>query len=418
MRSFKKYVIIIIVAFLIGVSTNLGHPVTPYLVKGANWPEYSFSIFFSVMSLGMLIFAPIWGNFSDKHGNRIVLLICSLGYSLGQVMFGLFTNIYLVIFARFFSGCFSGGLMVSVLSYLSTSKGLKGFSKSRLIPAVLSFQLVGSSIGSFLGGTLGEVLGKDVAAYRNVLFIQALFLTIFALISFFFFGMNDEELDLEKQKRSNFFECLGNVKKIGLWSIIFLICLTLFNIVFTNVLRYLDYYYADLGYKSSELGMLNLVIGLVTLFANLLITPIILKKLKPALAMILTGVIGVASLFITFIINSNYFIIMMYSVFMVYIISKAVIESASVKFISENNRIEKGLLMGVRQSFISLGAVLGPLIGGAIYYSYPIDKRKILFFICAGIYLFTILILSLIYFTRNKFKSNPEGGIEECEFVD
>ena len=127
MRSYPRYITIVITSLFIGILTNLGHPVTPYLVKARGFIEYSFSIFFSVMSLGMLIFAPIWGSFGDKYGRRIVLLICSIGYSIGQVFFGLLDNIYLVIFARFFSGCFSAGLMVSVISFLDTSRGLKGF---------------------------------------------------------------------------------------------------------------------------------------------------------------------------------------------------------------------------------------------------------------------------------------------------
>lgn len=418
MRSYPRYITIVITSLFIGILTNLGHPVTPYLVKARGFIEYSFSIFFSVMSLGMLIFAPLWGSFGDKYGRRIVLLICSIGYSIGQVFFGFLDNIYLVICARFFSGCFSAGLMVSVISFLDTSRGLKGFDMKRLIPMVLSFNLVGSSLGSYIGGVLGDTLGGNLNSYQWVLYIQAISLSIFGLILFFFFRLTDEELYNENQKRSNFIKNIKNVSKIGLWSIIFLICLTLFNIVFTNMQRYLDYYYADIGKTSSELGLFNLIIGIVTLITNILITPILLKKLKSIVSIILFAILGTISIVITFAINKDYLIYMIYTVLMVYIMSKAIIESGSVSFIQENIKIAPGLIMGVRQSFMSLGAVVGPLAGGAIYYSLPVEERRILFFICALLYLLAAIILFGIYILRNRFKSNPLGGDIFCESVD
>ena len=418
MRSYPRYITIVITSLFIGILTNLGHPVTPYLVKARGFIEYSFSIFFSVLSLGMLIFAPLWGSFGDKYGRRIVLLICSIGYSIGQVFFGFLDNIYLVICARFFSGCFSAGLMVSVISFLDTSRGLKGFDMKRLIPMVLSFNLVGSSLGSYIGGVLGDTLGGNLNSYQWVLYIQAISLSIFGLILFFFFRLTDEELYNENQKRTNFIKNIKNVSKIGLWSIIFLICLTLFNIVFTNMQRYLDYYYADIGKTSSELGLFNLIIGITTLITNILITPILLKKLKSIVYIILFAILGTISIVITFAINKDYLIYMIYTVLMVYIMSKAIIESGSVSFIQENIKIAPGLIMGVRQSFMSLGAVVGPLAGGAIYYSLPVEERSILFFICALLYLLAAIILFGIYILRNRFKSNPLGGDIFCESVD
>lgn len=395
MKRYSKYILIILIALIIGVGTNIAHPVTPYIIKESGWPEYSFSIFFSLMSLGMLIFAPIWGNISDKYSSKIVILLCSIGYSLGQLMFALFDNLYLVCFARFFSGCFSCGLNVSILSYMAKSTGLKYFNKSRLIPTVLSFQLVGQAIGNFMGGILG-----DLVEYKMVLIIQAIFLSSLALIVYIFFNINDEE-KIDFCKRKGFIANLLNIKKIGLFNISFLICLALFSLVFTNVNKFLDYYFADLGKTSTQLGSLNLIISGATLLANLVITPFFLKKFKAIPSIIFFGILGFLSILVTFIPkNVDILFIFVYSIYMIYIISKAVIESSSVSFISENKDVNPGLILGVRQSFLSLGAVIGPLIGGSIYYSLDIPNRNILFLICAGVYLFSTI--SLIFITKIK----------------
>lgn len=404
MKRYSKYILIILIALIVGVGTNIAHPVTPYIIKESGWPEYSFSIFFSLMSLGMLIFAPVWGNISDKHSSKIVILFCSIGYSIGQVMFSLFNNLYLVCFARFFSGCFSCGLNVAILSYMAKSLGLKEFDKSRLIPTVLSFQLVGQAIGNFIGGILG-----DIIEYKMVLIFQAIFLSILGIIIFLFFSINDEE-KLETTKRRGFISNLLNIRKIGIFSILFLICLALFSLVFTNVNKFLDYYFADLGKSSTELGSLNLIISGVTLLANLVITPFFLKRFKAIPSIIIFGILGFLSILITFIpSDTNVLFIFVYSVYMIYIISKAVIESASVSYISENKEVNPGLILGVRQSFLSLGAVIGPLLGGAIYYALEIEKRNILFFICAGIYLFSTIAILVLFMIKKRGSGEIEN---------
>lgn len=402
----SKYILIIIAAFVIGFSTNIGHPITPYLVKTQNFPEYSFSVFFSLMSLGMLLTAPFWGMCSDKYGNKVTFIICAIGYSIGQVMFGLFTNLYLVCFARFFSGCFSSGLNVFILSYVATSRDLKDFNKKRLIPMVLSFQLVGQSFGNFFGGLLG-----DVISYNQVLIVQGATLATLGTIIFFFFGFNDDE-HIAKERRG-FIKNLINVKNVGLWMTIFLITLTLFSLVFNNVTKYLDYYYSDLGKTSGELGSLSLVIGGVTLLTNLLITPLLLKVFKPIITMIITGLIGSISLFITFLVGANEFIYFVYTTYMLFIMSRAINESSSASFISDLKSVDSGLILGVRQSFISLGAVVGPLLGGLIYYSQDVSNRGLLFFICAIVYLLGVVILFLIYILKHKFKSYKEDDAFE-----
>ncbi len=149
----------------------------------------------------------------------------------------------------------------------------------------------------------------------------------------------------------------------------------------------------------------------------ILLIIVLLKKLKPIVSILISAVIGTISIVVTFAVNKEYFIYMVYSVFLIYIISKAIIESASVCYITGNKKIAPGLIMGVRQSFISLGAVIGPLAGGAIYYAYPVSERQMLFYICAGVYFISAVIVFIIYVLRNRFKSNPEGGIE-CESVE
>ena len=52
---------------------------------------------------------------------------------------------------------------------------------------------------------------------------------------------------------------------------------------------------------------------------------------------------------------------------MIYTIGKAIYEPTVAYHLSKYTEISPGVLMGSRQSAISLGAIIGPLIAGLIY---------------------------------------------------
>ena len=248
------------------------------------------------MSLGMLISAPIWGAFGDAKGRKWVLIICLIFYGVGQVLFGVFHNQYLIIAARFFSGIFCGGILVSLLSYMTRSGDLAKFNGPRLYATFISLHLVGTSLGSFIGGALGEVFNPN---YHYVFFIQALSMLIFAIYILVFMNFDDEIK--QKVRSMNPLKSLTDIKLLPISLIIFLFVIAIINISFTDVSKYLDVYFSDSGYGSLRLGTVNLIVGCVTLIVNLLFTPFIIKKLKPLISLSVLSIIGAIMLSLTFI---------------------------------------------------------------------------------------------------------------------
>ncbi len=389
----KKFVGILIITLLAQIGTNMGHPVTPYYIEQLGFPNWTFGVFFAVMSLGMLLFAPIWGVLGDVKGRRITLLIGCIFYSIGQVMFGLFKSIPGIIFARFFSGSFSCAVNVSIIAYITSSKDLQVFTKARLVSTVISFQVIGSSLGNYFGGLVSNFIGTN---YNYAFFIQAIYLIIVAIISYFVFNMKDEILI--KRENKNALSNITDIKKLNLWSILFLFCLTGFSLVFTTLQKYLDIYFRDLGKHATDIGTFNLIIGAVTFTTNLLLTPFLIKKLRPLLAIIISSILGTVCIFITFEFTNIF--IGLYTFYMIYIMTKAIIEPASVTYITENKELQPGLMLGVRQSFIALGSIIGPIVGGLIYNNSGVTLFYMLGFLfgACGI---GILVLTIFSYKKN-----------------
>ncbi len=394
----KKFLVVILVTILTGIATNMGHPITPYYIDQLGFPNWVFGVFFAVMATGMLIFAPIWGTLGDRKGRRTILLICCIFYSVGQTLFGTFRSIPPIIFARFLSGCFTCGINVSVLAYATNSKSLAHIKKSTLISTIVSFQVISSSLGNYVGGILGGTVGND---YHKVLYYQAIILTSIALVVFMFFKMDDEE-EIPEVKKKGFFSNLADVKKLSTWSVMFLLCIAGFSLVFTNAQKYLDMFFKDQGWKASSLGTYCLAIGLVTFVTNIILTPFLLKKFNALKVCVASAIIGSIAIVFTF--NHTVLLIHLYTIFMIYIVTKAIIEPATVTYITKSKELQPGLMLGVRQSFVSLGSIIGPIIGGVIY-----DNAGIwLFYICAIIMLISGLGVWILLNIRTKKKVNIE----------
>lgn len=387
----KKYISLLIAGLLVGITTNIGHPITPYYINQLGLDKIVFGYFFAAMSLGMLIFAPIWGALGDAKGRKWILIICLVFYGVGQILFGVLNNQYLIIAARLFSGIFSGGILVSFLSYMTRSKDLSKYNGPRLYATFISLQLVGTSLGSFIGGALGEVFNPN---YHYVFFIQALSMLVFALYVLILMNFKDEE---KLNVRSiNPLKSLNDIKLLPISLVIFLFVIAVINISFTDVSKYLDVYFSDSGYGSLKLGTVNLIVGCLTLLVNLLFTPLIIKRFKPLLTLSILSIIGSVMLLLTFTLPNLLFNI--YTFYMIFIITKAIIEPVIVEYLNEHKNIQSGILMGLRQSFISLGSIIGVLIGGVIY----ANSSVLLFYICSGMFGVAAVITIFIYIIKRK----------------
>ena len=91
MNKFKT-ILFFVLFFLHSICINLVHPVTTTYVNNLNLPDYYFGFFFSLMSLGQVIGAVIFGYLSDKIGRKWLIVLGMIGYGLAQLGFG-FINI-------------------------------------------------------------------------------------------------------------------------------------------------------------------------------------------------------------------------------------------------------------------------------------------------------------------------------------
>ena len=106
----------------------------------------------SVYALMQLLFAPVWGRWSDRIGRRPLLLLGIAGFVMAQVLFGLATSLWLLYAARILGGILSSATLPVSAAYVAdlTTEQERSRGMAWLGTAVS----LGQSVGPVLGGVL------------------------------------------------------------------------------------------------------------------------------------------------------------------------------------------------------------------------------------------------------------------------
>lgn len=118
MAKRRNMLFFFIVVALWDLSASFVHPVTPTLFKDLHLNDYMFGVALACMMGANFLFSPFWGKISGYLSSRVTLLICCLGYGLGQVLFAMSRTQAQFICARLFAGAFCGGIFVGILNYI------------------------------------------------------------------------------------------------------------------------------------------------------------------------------------------------------------------------------------------------------------------------------------------------------------
>jgi len=378
-KGYSIFIIITLSYYLLqGIIHNFAHPITPTYVNDLGLPGFMFGFFFAAMSLGMLIGAPIWGILGDRGSKKLFIVIGLLIYSAGQFLFVVFENPIVMTFARFISGFGVSAYLTLMLSHLISIVALD--KRTKFISFSVAMFALGTTIGYQIGGIMGDYF------IREVFIVQAVFNAFLVL----YIALSMKETTRNVVTQRSFLQNFKDAAKLDRSLLLFLFALTLATISASTLSKYFDVYMIDLGYSPRQLGTFIMVTGFVGLFTNFVLVPR-LSKLNIDLKIM--QAIQIFSAIIVFIVfRSQYFFIMLYSVFLLYYVMKNAFQPFEQNYISLNAPKEKyGTIMGVRHSFFSTGMVLGPLISGFLYDYNP----TLVFDVAAGMFILSFVLLTL-----------------------
>lgn len=391
----NKTIILLIILFLLNqIAANLGHPVTPALVESLGIEDYMFGVFFALMATGLTVGGLVFGYLGDRYRKKYMIVIGYLIYGIAQFGFGYAENQYAMIFFRFLAGL--GAAATITLSTALVIAHTKEYNRTKILGFVAAAMTLGASIGYYIGGQLGSnqwiinLFGSNQLKY--VFLTQSILNMIVGMLAYIFL---QDEVVVMTDKKDNFFKSLRSISKLKPTLLIFLFSLMLFTMGKINTEKYLDVYFNDLGYSSGDIGTFVLVTGIVSLSASIFIVPLF-NRYKNKLFMIAV-MHAMAALILIYVFRSSAFMTSIYSIYMLYIVIRTVYQPLEQSYISNYATDGKyAMIMGVRQSFLSLGMIVGPVVGGLLYQITPrylFDSSAILFIMSTLCLMIVILML-------------------------
>ena len=381
----KVVVFVFVIYFFQGVIHNLGHPVTPALVSDMGIDKAYFGYYFAAMSFGLLVGSPIWGHLGDKGHKRIYVVVGLLIYSVGQYMFAYVGDKNIMILFRFMSGFGVSASITLILSHLIEHSPLDR--RKIYLGWFQALFVLGSSAGYFIAGVIStnpffiELLHTN--DYRIIFAIQALWNVFHALYIFIMLGKDKPHVknNIEKTKKPNIIEAFKSIKKLNKNLLIFLISLTLISLGTINISKFIEVYMNDINLSPADIGNFVGLTGIVSLVATITLVPFVARLKKDFPIMLIIQAFSAVIIFVVF--RQENIMIALYSGFMIYVVFKALFSPLEQHYISSHASEGKlGTIMGVRQSFFSIGLVAGPLLGGWLYEispSYVFDFSALMF---------------------------------------
>jgi MFS family permease len=324
-------------------------------------PFYALAHGAKPIELGMLtatfafmsfMFGPIMGKIADKIGRKKVLLVGTGGFVLSYLIFSIADTMPLLFFARAVEGIAAACIFPACVSLISdyTNESQRG----------RAMGLVGMSF------SLGFIVGPAFGGLASGISVQAAFLlaAAFAAANFASVFLQIRE-PKEKEESRDIAQ-----KEVGLLSHLSspLLFLFLSTFVITFMIGGLDatlaiYTGEKLGFHSTEIGMVFTYIGILIMIMQFVSGGLV--NTHGEIKLISAGFVlsGFGFFFLVF---AHDWLTLMVAL-AVFVCGNALVFPSVNSLITKKVTGKRGAVLGLVNSFQSLGQVAGPLLGGFLY---------------------------------------------------
>jgi multidrug resistance protein len=360
MKTEKKNLALIILTFIMFVNAVAYGIIIPLLYPyaarfGIN--AVGLSLLFASFSFAQFIATPILGRLSDKFGRKPVLLFCLLGTSASLALFAMATNITMLFIARVIDGITGGNISVAQAIIADTTKGESRAKSFALLGGALGF---GFLVGPGLGGLISHFGLSAPFWFASGLALMGTLLGSVIL---------KETLPKEKRQASNkpIFQLKTLVQSL-FWPITGVIILINFLAALAQnafIIGIQSFTVDFLKMNPSQIGLLFVWAGLITIFTQVFGIRLLLNNIRSK-KMIVVGSLTAATITMA-LLAFQYSIPSFMVVFTLFALLSSAVVPVITGILSERTKAEdQGGILGINQSYTSLGQVFGPLAAGAV----------------------------------------------------
>ncbi len=379
--------------FIVMLGFGIVIPILPFYVTYFGASGEALGIVMAIYSFMQFIFAPFWGRWSDRVGRKPVLLIGLLGFAASFVLQGLAQNVIQLILARAVAGVLSSATLPVAFAFIGDTTSDENRSGG--------MGMMGAAIG--LGMIFGPLLGGPLGAIALPLpFFAAAFFALAAAA--FAWRLLPESLTPEKRVPSH---ATGPSRLIvlvdalrGPMSFLF-VSSFLLSFALTNFEAVLGLFALDRFKLGPEgVGYLLGVYGLLGAFMQGGMIGRLTRRIGEVRVLQL-GLVASVIGFVGTAMSLNFWVFLVFSG--VFNAGNSLLRPSVASLISQRATSGQGVAMGLENSFMSLGRVVGPLWAG---YSYDVNMEYPFF--TGAFFMAVAFVISLFLIAEKPVAGEPQ----------
>jgi DHA1 family multidrug resistance protein-like MFS transporter len=355
--SKRNLYILTFVLFVVMLGYGIIIPILPFYIESMGAGGMELGLLVASYAVMRLICGPIWGGLSDRVGRKPVLLVGILGYAVTMVWFGLANTLWMLFAARILSGVLSSATAPTTMAFIgdSTPEDERSGGMGMLGAA--------GGVGTIIGPVLGGFLADE--SFSTPFFLAAGLSVVSLVLAAIFLP---ESLPVEARQTNQGQEKLIELKGWGrainspIGALLLLTFISTCGLmIFANVFGLYALEKFDFG--PGDVGVMMMVLGLVSALAQGLLAGPVTKKWGDG-TVIKGGLLATALGFGLMLLANTYLTILLATAF--FALTVALQIPALTSLTSRRATVPQGIAMGLSNSFVSLGRIVGPVLGGTI----------------------------------------------------
>ena len=362
-------------------------PIIPFYVESFGVGGKELGMMMAIFSVMQFFFAPLWGSLSDRFGRKPILVIGVFGNAISLALMGFSTSYWMLFGSRALAGVLSSATLPTAMAYVadSTSERDRGGGMG----------LIGAAMG--IGMVLGPGIGGWAATSSLSLpFFIAAGLSAVSLALLLIFVKESLPTEARSTDVSLAGPKLGDMWRalVGPLGILFFLAF-LVSFAMTNFEGIFGLYALfRFDYGPQQVGTILTVIGLISAVAQGLLTGPATRRWGEV-NVIKTSLLASAIGFVLMLLAVDFTTVLLTVGF--FVLSNTMLRPALSSLISKLAREGQGLAMGLNNSFMSLGRIIGPLWAGFLF-----DANLHLPYLSGAVVMLAGFGLSLAYLSRQK----------------
>jgi DHA1 family multidrug resistance protein-like MFS transporter len=351
----RNLYILTFVLFVVMLGYGIIIPIFPFYIESMGAGGMELGLLVASYAVMRMIFGPVWGGFSDRIGRRPVLLIGISGYVITMAWFGLADRLWMLFAARILSGILSSATAPTTMAYVSDSmpEDERGGGMGLLGAASGIGTILGPVVGGFLAGTSLALPFFVAAGLAMVALVLAVAL------------LPESRPVRQGQPRDG--KAIVDLRVW--WQALLspagtLFALTLISsvglMIFANVFGL--YGLERFNYGPTEIGATMMVLGLASALTQGLLVGPITKRWGDGRA-VRVGLLATAFGFGLLLLADSMVAVLLATAF--FALATSITNPALLALTSRRATVSQGIAMGLSNAFVSLGRIVGPILGGA-----------------------------------------------------